>query len=207
MYGRLPSFVFGFHGCDKSVCESIINGTINCLSHSTNNYDWLGHGIYFWENDPQRALEYAQFLKANPQKNHQHIEEPAVIGAAIDLGYCFNLMESESLASLKRSYKILRSLYNIADLEMPRNLPGKSGGVDLLVRKLDCLVIQATHQFLKEANMKPYDTVRGLFFEGKYLYPHAGFKEKNHIQICVRNPNCIKAFFLPREKDDKYLTP
>jgi len=28
MYGKLPSFVFGFHGCDKSVCESIKKGAI-----------------------------------------------------------------------------------------------------------------------------------------------------------------------------------
>lgn len=26
----------------------------------------------------------------------------------------------------------------------------------------------------------------------------AGIKEKSHIQICVRNTNCIKGYFLPR---------
>lgn len=178
MYGRLPSFVFGFHGCDKSVCESIIAGNITCLSHSTNDYDWLGHGIYFWENDPRRALEYAQFLKDNPQKNHQTINEPAVIGAAIDLGYCLNLMESESLASLARSYKILKEIFKTMNIPLPKNLRGKNSHTDLLVRKLDCLVIQTTHELLKDAKMKPYDTVRGLFFEGKSLYPNAGFKKK-----------------------------
>jgi hypothetical protein len=25
--------------------------------------------------------------------------------------------------------------------------------------------------------------------EGEELYPSAGFKEKNHVQICIRNPN------------------
>jgi len=34
----------------------------------------------------------------------------------------------------------------------------------------------------------------------KWENPGAGFKEKNHIQICVRNRNCIKGYFLPREK-------
>ncbi|OQX80647.1 MAG: hypothetical protein B6D64_02915 [Bacteroidetes bacterium 4484_276] len=37
------------------------------------------------------------------------------------------------------------------------------------------------------------------------LYPNAGFKEKNHIQIAIRNPNCIKGYFFPREIDTKFF--
>ncbi|TSA32147.1 MAG: hypothetical protein D4R64_16610 [Porphyromonadaceae bacterium] len=48
-------------------------------------------------------------------------------------------------------------------------------------------------------------SVRGVFFEGKELYPNSGFREKNHIQICVRNPNCIKGYFLPRNVNNKFL--
>jgi len=46
--------------------------------------------------------------------------------------------------------------------------------------------------------LEPFDSVRSLFVEGEELYPGAGFHEKNHIQICIRNPNCIKSFFVPR---------
>lgn len=38
------------------------------------------------------------------------------------------------------------------------------------------------------------------------LYPSAGFREKDHIQIAVINPNCIKAFFKVR-MEDKGFTP
>jgi len=73
-------------------------------------------------------------------------------------------------------------------------------GEDKLIRRLDCAVIETIHH-LNQVTQKPqYDTIRGVFFEGKELYPGAGFKEKNHIQICVRNRNCIKGYFLPREK-------
>ena len=41
--------------------------------------------------------------------------------------------------------------------------------------------------------------VRGVFFEGKDLYENAGFKEKNHIQIAIRNQDFIKGFFIPRD--------
>ena len=46
-----------------------------------------------------------------------------------------------------------------------------------------------------------------IFWEGKPLYPNAGFAEKNHIQICVCNPNCIKGYFLPRGIDKEYPNP
>ena len=46
-----------------------------------------------------------------------------------------------------------------------------------------------------------------FFWEGADLYPGAGFKEKNHIQIAIINPNCIKGFFLPRQSDSKYPIP
>ena len=42
---------------------------------------------------------------------------------------------------------------------------------------------------------------------GNDLYPNAGFKEKNHIQIAIRNPNCIKGYFIPRELDEKFAKP
>lgn len=36
---------------------------------------------------------------------------------------------------------------------------------------------------------------RGVVVEGKRIYPNAGFHEKSHIQVCVRNLRCIKGYF------------
>jgi hypothetical protein len=41
----------------------------------------------------------------------------------------------------------------------------------------------------------PFDTVKGIFQEGAPIYQEAGFREKTHIQICVRDPECIKGVF------------
>lgn len=81
------------------------------------------------------------------------------------------------------------------------NKTGKKGGIngDLLLRDLDCAVIQAIHDFHEEKGIKPYDSIRAAFWEGKELYNTAGFKEKNHIQICIRDPKCIIGYFLPRQ--------
>jgi hypothetical protein len=109
MYSTLPHFVLGFHGCDKIVADEIISHSNKHLERSTNEYDWLGHGIYFWENNPARALEYATFLKDHPErtsKDKKPIAKPAVVGAIIDLGYCLNLLEAHSLDVVKQGYMI-----------------------------------------------------------------------------------------------------
>ena len=73
------------------------------------------------------------------------------------------------------------------------------GSEDLLLKELDCRVIESLHKVRLDNGDRPFDSVRGAFMEGKEIYPNAGFKEKNHIQICIRNPNCIKGFFHPLE--------
>jgi hypothetical protein len=202
MYSKRSNYILGFHGCDKSVRDKIINGE-ELLRKSSNDYDWLGSGIYFWENNYERALEYAHSIMKNPERCKSKITKPAVLGAVINLGYCLDLLESRNLQILKAGFEALNKLHNKFNLPMPENKPiGKES--DLIIRKLDCAVIETVHQNNKEHT---FDSVRAVFFEGKDLYPNAGFKEKNHIQICVRNPNCIKGLFIPRELDEKYSNP
>ena len=47
--------------------------------------------------------------------------------------------------------------------------------------------------------LKHFDTIRGVFTEGGPAFEGAGIQAKNHIQICIRNLNCIKGFFIPRK--------
>jgi hypothetical protein len=200
MYSTLPHFILGFHGCDKSLADEVIACSNTHLQPSTNVHDWLGHGIYFWEQNPARALEYATFLKDHPErtsKGKKPIKTPAVVGAIIDLGFCLNLLEAHSLDVVKQGYKSLRDLYKSSGLEMPRNL-GAKGDKELLLRNLDCAVIEAVHTFNKEDDKLAYDTVRGMFIEGEPIYQGAGIFDKSHIQICVRNRNRIKGYFHPR---------
>ena len=86
MYNKLPNLVIGFHGCSKSTYDKVIYHNQE-LKSSENSYDWLGHGIYFWEHNLQRAKEWAE---------RRYKEDAAVIGAVIDLGTCLNLTDSAS---------------------------------------------------------------------------------------------------------------
>jgi hypothetical protein len=58
MYNHAPHLVLGFHGCDRRFGEQVLSGKKN-LHFSRNQYDWLGSGIYFWEDDENRAAEFA----------------------------------------------------------------------------------------------------------------------------------------------------
>lgn len=186
--------ILAYHGCDKVVADKIISKNGN-LNTSSNNYDWLGHGIYFWENSYSRALDYAKELKKKPHSK-SNIKTPAVIGAVIDLGRCLNLLDFENLKIVKAAYSYLNQLVSDSKVEMPTNQKGK----DLLLRYLDCAVIETVHKTVNH----PYDSVRGVFSEGEPLYPNAGFRAKDHIQICIRNPNCIKGYFHPKKPNDTF---
>lgn len=197
-YAKLPAFILGFHGCDKKVKEDLLLGKTK-LKPSSNCYDWLGNGIYFWENDPERALSYAKLIKKHPERCKSKIETPDVVGAVIDLGYCLNLFEQENLKLIKETYNVFENLKRLG-FKIPQN----KGGEDLLLRNLDCAVINTLHILRKKHKEQPFDSVRAPFWEGKELYPNAGFREKNHIQVCVREPKCIKGYFDPISINQQY---
>lgn len=183
------SLVVAYHGCDRSLVESVVAGKA-ALKPSRNAWDWLGHGIYFWEDSRARALRWAE---AEAQRRGSKIKNPAVVGAVIQLGNCLNLTETEALVFLKDAYRTYLKL--CADSSLP---PLTNRGAQLQVRFLDCAVIETLHQIRLREGKRPFDTVRGFFPEGRELYPGAGFRELDHVQICVRSPEQIIGYFLPR---------
>jgi len=203
MYGTPSHLVIGFHACDRSVGEKILSGKAQ-LQSSANDYDWLGSGRYFWEGNYERATEYGAALAT--RKKSRKLKRPFVLGAIIDLGYCLNLLESENLRLLLDGYKHLKHVCDKAGTPMPENKDPQGSG-DLLLRNLDCAVIEAVHQLRIDAGAPAFDSVRGVFWEGRELYCKAGFRSHNHIQICIRNQNCIKGYFRPLDVSPAHRLP
>jgi hypothetical protein len=122
MHDYQPFSVIGFHSCDKEVGLRVLNGNDELLP-SENAWDWLGTGIYFWEQNPFRALEYAMESVQRKQFNKKPIKEPFVLGAVIELGNCFNLTESSSLHILGKAYSSLSELKkNLAKICLSINI-------------------------------------------------------------------------------------
>ena len=193
------SFVLGYHGCDEVIGRKVLAGELS-LSHSDRDYDWLGPGIYFWESDPKRALEWAE-----EKAGRGECEKPFILGAVIDLGNCLDLLVRENLDWLAIAYEKLKAYRAKSGQALPRNEDRKGAtSADKLLRFLDCAVIRHLHTMIAEndrartgVELAPFDTVRGMFTEGAPVYPDSGFYLKTHTQIAVRTDSCIKGLFRP----------
>lgn len=144
-------------------------------------------------------------IKNHPERVRVPISEPAVVGAIIDLGHCLNLLESESVKIVMQGYESLRKIQSAAGSDLPENSHYEDGTP--VLRKLDCAVIEVIHKYRETQEEPLFDSVRAMFTEGPELYPNSGFRDKNHIQICIRNPNRIKGYFLPQRPRKGYSVP
>lgn len=156
---------------------------------SDNSWDWLGPGVYFWEQNPARALEYAIESAFSKQFNKIKIKTPFVLGAIIETGNCLNLIEPQSLSILKEAHNSLSKICIESGKTMPENVGDN--------RKLDCAIFKFIHQTRRGEGKKPYDTIRSAFSEGGQVYPGTSFTARGHIQLCVLNLSLIQGYFLP----------
>lgn len=184
--------VLAYHGCNLDTAHELLGGSP--FQPSTRDYDWLGAGSYFWENDPVRAYQWA----TEPRRKFDH---PSIVGAAIELGNCLDLTTQLGIAAVKVAYNDFIAMAQKNGTVTPKNVdPSKDPTGDKILRRLDCAVMNYLFEIQKTAqvidpNSQPFSTIRALFPEGGELYPDAGFWEKTHIQICVREPEQILGVF------------
>jgi hypothetical protein len=188
------SFVLGYHGCDRDTGGRLLLN--EPFQPSENTYDWLGSGIYFWEANPDRALEWATDRADRILKKEGRKVEPFVVGAVVDPGFCLDLISSNGIHAIEEAYASFQSVVAASGAQVPENV----GGTDLRLRKLDCAVINFLHLAREKAGEQPFDTVRGVFTEGEHVYANSGFRRKTHIQICVRNQENIHGVFRVHER-------
>lgn len=179
------SLAIGYHGCARQLAEAVVLGKTP-LQASRNSHDWLGHGIYFWQDDPKRAAIWAD-------KSMRESSEPAVLGAIIDLGNCLNTSQVVCGELLTEAFAELTQSFEEYGIALPKNR-----GRGWANRQLDCAVFEHLHELRARKNQQSYDTVVGYFPEGGSIYPGAAVRQFDHVQICVRNEAKILGYFLPR---------
>lgn len=195
---RYQRQIIGYHGCLKDTFEAaLVNGTHPTPSSS--HTDWLGTGVYFWEYGPNRALEWA---KQKAIRAGRSTDDARVLGAVIQLGSCFDLLDTEATDLLSLAFADLTSTL-APGTELPKNttparLIAESGHPDVLLRARDRAVIELAID--TEAAADPptfYQTVRGAFWEGGAAFPGAAIEKRSHIQVSVRDMTCIIGYFKP----------
>jgi hypothetical protein len=161
--------VEGYHGSSVRHLAVIVREGL--FESSKNDYDWLGHGVYFWEDAPCRAWLWAR------QKYGDR--DAAVVQATVRLGRCLDLTDIRYTEAIKRAFDGLREAYARQKKIMPVNR-GKA-------RLLDCLVIN----YVAEYVFPECETVRAPFLEGPPIFDGSAILSESHIQIVVRKPTGI----------------
>jgi hypothetical protein len=77
--------VVAYHGTSAVVANEIVAS--QRVIPGTRTWDWFGRGVYFWEEDRIRALEWA----TDPRLGYG--ADVAVVRARVRLGTCLNLVD------------------------------------------------------------------------------------------------------------------
>jgi hypothetical protein len=156
--------VRGFHATSVEAARALVEGAPIRLS--TNPYDWLGEGVYFWEEGPGRAWQWAR---------KEFGGDAAVVSADIELGVCLDLTDTRCVSLVKVSHSGIAEAYRRENRDLPEN-KGKA-------RYRDCLVIN----YLVDNILQTIQTIRAPFIEGDPIFPGSAIYGQSHIQLCVRD--------------------
>jgi hypothetical protein len=165
--------VVGYHGTSEQRARLILR---HGFEPSANAFDWLGTGIYFFEENERRAHVWAR---------KRHPAAPAVLGAVIDLSGVLDLTEQVAIDALKETATTLDQLH--ARLRGAKQMmPNKPDGR----RYFDRLLLDLCCAAAEHAG-GPYRVVRGAFEEGAVIHPASSIRELTHTQLAVRDARAI----------------
>jgi len=193
--------LIAYHGCDVTTRDDLVSGRLKHLNHSTNQYDWLGPGAYFFEGDVERALLFAQASHRNPEKRYtaKPIATPAVVGAVLQVQNWLDMTTQAGIKEFSLAYQAFAAGLSAAGTPIPVNRPASDTDTDVIYRALDNAVFAWLHT--ARASQKPplpsFQAVRAAFHQGDKVAPTSGFHVSTHIQISLRDNHCIVGWFLP----------
>ena len=110
-----------------------------------------------------------------------------MIGAVIQLGNCFDLLDTRNTA-------LLRDAFGTYQEQATKPFPQNRGPF----HRLDCAVLNFAFDHYAEKLGLQYHSVRGVFQEGAATFEGSDIREKSHIQIAVRDTACILGYFKPQ---------
>ncbi len=184
-----PITLIGYHGTSMESAQRILDLG---FTPSRNSYDWLGKGVYFWQDAPYRAWNWAGEYCGKKGG------DPAVIRSQI------RIRRDEFMDLLDYSQdpnwaNYLSRTHQYLQTKTSSLLPPNKKAIGY--HALDRLVVDT----LVEDILKPIDisiiAVRACFQEGKEIYPESAIYNKSHIQVAVRDTSSIVESILLIEKD------
>ena len=169
----------GYHGTTTEAAASILQEGFRV---SRNEYDWLGDGIYFFQDAPARAWEWA--------RTH-HGSDAAVIGSSIRVEDCMDLLDIRWSQVITEAHDSFIAQLKQANQPLPIQRPG--------VHRLDRAVINYTVGNLAEQGVK-IRVIRAAFSEGDPVFPESAIFDRSHVQIAVRDITLIENSWLEEKE-------
>ena len=169
--------VIGFHGTTQPLADQILARTYPLLRRRTT--DWLGDGLYFWQDAPYRALWWAE------RRATRTGQPPAVIRAVVDLDGAIDLLDRSPLVEA-----LLSLAFRIARQRAPTALRNARDN-----HALDCAVINTSVEYRLNLFGVAHRVVRGVFVNDRphpYFAGSALLKEA-HVQFAVRDWSAVLA--------------
>lgn len=164
----------GYHGTSAEAATAIIRRGFRM---SSNGYDWLGLGVYFWQNAPVRAWQWA---------TQNHPTNPAVIRSSIRLEDCVDLLDIGWVPIIKEVYNSFVAEYRKANRPLPEQNTERSKA-----HRLDCAFFNYIAEVLAEQGEK-ISAIRSVFVEGDRVFPKSAIFDRAHVQIAIRDTSVIE---------------
>jgi hypothetical protein len=169
-----PIRIYGYHGTSRQAALTILRSGFR---PSNNDYDWLGTGVYFFQDAPLRALQWA---------TEQHPQNPAVIRSLIRLENCIDLFDLNWFPLIRNVYNSFVEEYRKINLPLPRQNPSRSKA-----HRLDCAYFNYISEVLQGQGQE-IEAIRAVFIEGERVFPNSAIFDLAHVQIAIRNTALIE---------------
>jgi hypothetical protein len=180
------SIVDVYHvGAQEDILASLQHGS--GLKWSTETEDWLGHGIYFWE-DPS----WAEWWYVERWVEHSDTRPGSILAAKIETELLLDLgNRNDSETFQEEAHLAMLSIQRRG--RPPRNDPARLGFA------LDCAVANSVQVALQGSGKYG---LRMPFFLGPSITKDGNFYANQHLQICLWNAEILQdARQLPSQPD------
>lgn len=179
-----PYKIRAYHVTEQTNGTSILATGFN---RSRNSYDWLGYGIYFYQEAPKFAIHWA-----TKERVEGAFTDPCLLGIDIEYRGFLDLLDYGQIDILRAVYdglskKAGKRFSKIKSKQKPFIVGGPPSG-----HALDRYVIEAAARLLQKQGIA-IRAVRAVFLSGQPIYDKSHLTDREHIQIAVRDPSLLSA--------------
>lgn len=176
-FGR--KVVVGYHGTTEAHAREIMNRAYPI--HNRREVDWLGDGLYFWQDAPHRALWWANRRVAYERGEYPERgpQSPAVLQVEVDFTNALDFLDRTP--AIERLLRAAHRLLASTSPSMPANAVDRHA--------LDCAVINVAVERQAMETGILHHCVRGIFISENPspYYPGSALLKEAHVQFSVRS--------------------